>query len=112
MVQKGLPGAAEQTGKLRPGVRGGHVDDPHGLDPGFGRFNTKEARGLATLDTTPELAFGGNDQVLIERIGMGGDLDPFAAAGMRKSDFALRLQPSLLREARNWPNRKAWLSIS
>jgi hypothetical protein len=35
-------------------------------------------RGLAFLDTAPEPPLRGDDEVLIERIGMGLDLDPFA----------------------------------
>src|SRR6516164_8529446 len=53
---------------------------------GFRRLNPNEARGLAAFDTAPELALGCNDQVLIERIGMGSDLDPFAAAGDHRED--------------------------
>jgi hypothetical protein len=56
-------------------------DDPDGFDPRLWRFNAEQMRGLATLDTAPELALGRDHQMLIERIGMGGDLDPFAAAG-------------------------------
>ena len=41
-------------------------------------FGAKEARGLAAFDTTPELALSRNNEVLVERIGMGSDLDPFA----------------------------------
>jgi hypothetical protein len=36
---------------------------------------------FTALDTTPELALGGDNKVLIERIGMCQNLDPFAAAG-------------------------------
>src|SRR6266568_6649526 len=80
MLQKGLSGAAEYTGKLPPGVRGAHIHDPDGFDSWLWWFDAKEARGLAAFDTTPEFSFGRNDEMLIERIGMGGDLDPFAAA--------------------------------
>ena len=46
---------AEQTGKFRPGVRGAHVDNPNRFDPGLWWLDTKQARGLAALDTAPEL---------------------------------------------------------
>jgi len=36
---------------------------------------------FATL-SNPEFALGGHNEVLIERIGMGEDLHPFAAAGV------------------------------
>src|SRR6516162_2926841 len=80
MVQKGLSGAAENPSKFRPGVRGTHIDDTHRLYSWLWRFDTKEVRGLAAFDTAPELSLRSNDQVLVKRIGMGGDLDPFAAA--------------------------------
>src|SRR5215472_2953151 len=81
MLQKGLSGAAEDSSKLCPGIRGAHVDDPHPFDAWLGRFNTKQSRGLAVLDAAPELPLGGDNEVLVEWIGMGSDLNPFAAAG-------------------------------
>ena len=81
MLEKGLPGAAEDAGKFRPGIRGTHVDNPDRFDARLGRLDPEEARGLAALDAAPELPLGRDDQMLVERIGMGGDLDPFAAAG-------------------------------
>src|SRR6516165_2194297 len=74
MLQEGLPGAAEQTGKFGPGIRTAHVDDSDRLDPWFRCFNAKEARGLAALNTAPELPLSRDNEVLIERIGMSGDL--------------------------------------
>src|SRR6516225_8586285 len=41
MIQKGLPCAAEQAGKLRPRIRSTHVDDPHRLDPWLGRLDAE-----------------------------------------------------------------------
>ena len=46
----------------------------------------RRGEGIAAFDAALEFAFGCNNfgcnnKVLIERIGMGGDLDPFAAAG-------------------------------
>ena len=64
-------GAGKDAGELRPGIGRRHIDDPNGLDPRFWRLDPKQARGLASLDTAPELALGGDDQVLIERIGVG-----------------------------------------
>jgi hypothetical protein len=37
--------------------------------------------GLAGLHAAPELFLGRQKQMLVERIGMNFDLDPFAAAG-------------------------------
>src|SRR6516225_4094837 len=81
MIQERLPGAAEQPGEFGPRIRRAHVNDPNRLDPGLWRLDTEEARGLATLYTAPELAFGSHNQMLIEWIGMGDDFHPFAAAG-------------------------------
>src|SRR5262249_1410131 len=80
MIQKRLPCAAEQAGKFRPRIGSTPTDDPPRLDPWFRRLDTEEARGLAALNAPPELSLGRDDEVLIERIGMGGDLDPLAAA--------------------------------
>ena len=41
--------------------------------------------GFTALHTVPELALGGDDQVLMERIGRGGDLDPFAPVVITKN---------------------------
>src|SRR6516162_5995814 len=49
-------------------------------------MDAKEARGLAALHTAPELSFSRDNEVLIERIGMGADLDPFAATGDYRQD--------------------------
>jgi hypothetical protein len=76
-----LPGSREDRGELRPGIGGRHVDNAHRFKPRFWRFDPEQLRLLATLDAAPELALGGDDQVLIERIGMGEDLHPLAAPG-------------------------------
>src|SRR5215468_9499281 len=81
MILERLPGAAEQPGEFGPRIRSTHVNDPNRLDPGLWRLNPEEARGVATLYTAPELAFGSHNQMLIQRIGMGDDFHPFAAAG-------------------------------
>src|SRR5262249_8793430 len=65
-----------------------HVDDPYCFDPGLRWLYTEEARGLTAFDTTPELTLSRDNKVLIERIGMGSDLDPFAAAGDYRKDRA------------------------
>jgi hypothetical protein len=38
------------------------------------------------FDAAPELAFGSDNQVLVERISMGGDFNPFTATGDHKED--------------------------
>src|SRR5262249_7459487 len=86
MAEKGLPRAAEDSGNLPPGVEGAHIDNPDRLDPRLWRFYPKEARELAALHTAPELAFGCDNKVLIQRVGTRDDFDPFAAAGDHGED--------------------------
>src|ERR1700722_3250001 len=81
MLKMSLPGADENVGELAPGVGARHIDDADGLDARSWRINAEESRRIAGLDASPELAFSRDDEVLVEGIGMGGDLDPFAAAG-------------------------------
>src|SRR5215469_14604982 len=102
MIQKGLPGVAEQVGKLGPGIRAAHVYDSDRFDPRLRGFGAKEARGLATLDTAPELALGCDDKMLVERISMGGDFDPFAAAGDHcENGTASREHPHIVLQLRH-----------
>src|SRR5215469_17418200 len=88
MLQKGLPGATEDSGEFRPGIRGTHIHNPDCFDPRLRWLNSKEARGLTAFDTTPELPLGCDNQMLVERVSMGGDLDPFAATGDHGEDSA------------------------
>ena len=81
VLKVGRPSPRKDPRKLRPGVGGTQVDDAHRLDPRLRRFDAEQGRGLAILDAAPEFPFGGNDEVLVERIGMGLDLDPFPAPG-------------------------------
>ena len=74
-------GTDEDIGELRPGIGGAHIDNADRLNAGLRRFDPEQGRGLTALDTAPEFALGGDNEVLVKRIGMGGDLDPFAAAG-------------------------------
>jgi hypothetical protein len=61
--------------------RGGHVDDFDGGQPRSRGLDAEQDRGLAALHAAPELLLGGQQEMLVERIGMHRDLDPFAAAG-------------------------------
>ena len=81
MLEMGGAGAGKDAGKLRPGIGRAHIDDADGLDPRLGRLDPKQLRLLAVLDTAPELALGGDNEVLVERVGVGQDLYPFAAPG-------------------------------
>src|SRR6516225_11852685 len=81
MIHKGSPGVAEQIGKFGPRIRSAHIHNPDRFEPWSWRLDAKEARGLAALDTAPELPLRSDNQMLVQWIRMGGDLDPFAAAG-------------------------------
>ena len=80
VLEKCRSGLAKHDSEFRPGIGGGHVDHTHRLDPWPSRHGKEQARGFAALDTAPEFPLGGDDEVLVEGIGVGGDLDPFAPA--------------------------------
>src|SRR5215470_8178340 len=77
----GIPGARENSRELGPGIGRTHIDDANGRNALLWRFDAEQARGLAALHASPEFALSGDDKVLIERIGVSFDLNPFAAAG-------------------------------
>jgi hypothetical protein len=81
MLKMSRTGPQEDSGKLRPGVRAGHINNPNSLDTRLRGLNAEKGRGLAALDTPPKLPLGSDNKMLVEGIGVGLDLDPFAAAG-------------------------------
>jgi len=87
VLEMRLVGSREDRSELCPSVGRNHVNNPHGLEPRLGRLDSEQLGFFAPLDTAPELALGSHDQVLIERIGMGQDLNPFAAAGIAPPDL-------------------------
>src|ERR1700722_12684007 len=72
--------------EFRPRVGRGHIYYPHSFYSWLWWLDCEQCRSLTVLDTPPELTLGGDDQVLVERIGMNLDLDPFAAAGNHRQD--------------------------
>ena len=77
---------------------------------GLRRLDAEQGRGLATLDAAPELPLGGNDEVLVERIGMGLDLHPLAAAGdHRKHRTSGRHDPHIVLQLRHIFFRRRFL---
>ena len=86
VFQVGRASAGKDCSKIRPGVRRAHIDDPNRCDARLRRLDPEQGRGLPTLDAPPELALSGDDQVLVERIGMDLDLNPLAAAGDHRED--------------------------
>ena len=75
VLEMRLVGAREDRGKLSPGIGCSHVDDADCFQPRLGRFDAEQLRLLTAHNAAPELALGGDNQMLIERIGMGEDLD-------------------------------------
>ena len=57
MVEKGIPGVAEERGELRPGIRRAHIDDADGLDAGPRRLGIDQVGCFARLHAAPELLF-------------------------------------------------------
>ena len=82
--------SAEHAGEFRPGVGATHIDDTHRLNARLGRFDAEEVRGLAALDAAPEFPLRRDDQMLVERIRMGRDLDPLATASDHREHRAPR----------------------
>jgi hypothetical protein len=73
-----------------------------GFKPGLRGLNSEQLRLLAALDTAPELALGGDDQMLIERIGMGEDFHPLAAAGDHREHCGpCRYNPHIMLQLRH-----------
>ena len=81
MLLMGGPGPAVGGRKFRPGVGGAHIDDPDRLQPRPRRLDPEQPGRFAALHAAPELLLGGEQQVLVQRIGVDGHFDPFAAAG-------------------------------
>src|SRR5262245_4368796 len=50
VLEKGVPGVAEERSEIRPGIRRAHIDDANGLDARPRRLCQDEVRDLAGLD--------------------------------------------------------------
>src|SRR6516162_966137 len=81
MVEMRLVGLREDRGELRPSIGRSHIDNTHGFKPRFWRLDPKQLGLFAALDTAPEVALRSDDEMLIQRIGMGEDLDPLPSSG-------------------------------
>src|ERR1039457_2587910 len=66
MVQEGRAGLAKHPRQFGPGIGSAHINDPHRCNPRPWWFRPKEARGLATFHTPPELLFRGQQQMLVK----------------------------------------------
>src|SRR5438046_5151557 len=58
VVEKRLPGVAQQRCELGPRIRRAHIDDADRLDARPWRLGHDEARYFAGLDAAPKLLFG------------------------------------------------------
>ena len=83
-------GPRKDRRELRPRIRRRHVDNAHRLNARLGWLDAEQGRGLTTLHAAPEFAFCSDDQVLVERIGVGLDLHPLAATGNHRKDRSPR----------------------
>src|SRR5215472_9723488 len=90
MVQKSLPSVTEYPSKLGPRIRGAHIHNPDRFNSWLRRVGPKEARGLAALDTAPELTLGRDNEMLVEHVGVGSDLHPLAAPGNHRENSGSR----------------------
>ena len=81
MLKMSRSGLRKHRGKLRLGVGGTHVDNAHRLDACPRRLGAERGRGLAILHTAPEFPLRSDNQMLVEGVGLGLDLNPFAASG-------------------------------
>src|SRR5262245_39856695 len=58
VVEKGAPGAAEESGELRPGIRRAHIDDADGLDARPRWLGVDQVRSFSGLHAAPKFLFG------------------------------------------------------
>ena len=65
---------------MRPAVGRTHIDDANSLQSWPRWLDPEEARGLAGLHAAPELLLGGQEEVLVEGVGMNSQFHPFSAA--------------------------------
>ena len=87
----GCSGSSERAGKIRPTVRRAHIDHPNRLKPRPGRLDTEQPGCLAVLNTAPEFLLCGDQEVLVERIGVNSELNPFSAPGNDGEDRRSRV---------------------
>src|SRR5262249_55412257 len=57
VVEKGLPGVAEERGEFRPGIRRAHIDDADRLDARAWRLGIDEVGRFSGLHAAPEFLF-------------------------------------------------------
>jgi hypothetical protein len=85
--------AQKRRRQLGPGIRRTHVNNADRFQPRLGRLHAEQLGLFAALNTAPEFSLGGEDEMLIERIGMSQDLHPLTAAGDHREDCRLARSP-------------------
>src|ERR1700732_3587907 len=78
MILMGRIGTPICGRKFRPAVGRTHIDNPDRFEAGPWKLYPEQVRVFTVLDTAPELLFGCEQEVLVERIGMNSDFHPFA----------------------------------
>src|ERR1700722_11371665 len=73
--------SSKRAGEFCPGIGSAHIDSTDRCYPGLRWLDAEEGRRLAALNAAPKLPLGGDNQMLIKRIGRHLNLDPLAAAG-------------------------------
>src|SRR5437588_8779964 len=81
VVEKGLPGVAEERGELRPGIRRAHIDAADRLDARPRRLSIDQVGRFAGLHEAPKFFFSRDQDAEIQRVHGDCNLDPFTAAG-------------------------------
>src|SRR6266702_2991854 len=102
----GLARPQEGPGELGPAVRGAHVDRPDDLNARPWRLDPEQAGRFPGFDAAPELFLGREKEVLIERVGRDGDLDPLAPTPGGPSCARLSKRSVANRESRHPPPAK------
>ena len=102
VFQMRRPGPRKDCSKLRPGIRGTHIDNSHCFDTRLRRLDPEKGGWLAAFDASPEFALGSNNQVLVKRIGTELDFNPLATAGNdRKDRRSRRYDPHVMLNLRS-----------
>ena len=89
--------SSKRAGEFYPGIGRAHVDDADRPNPRLRWLNAEEGRGLAAVNTPPELPLSGDDEMLVKGIRRDLDSNPLAAPGNhRKHRRSSRDNPKVM----------------
>jgi hypothetical protein len=94
VLEVSVPRSSKDPGEFRPGIGRAPVDDANRLDARLGRLDVKQAKGLPALDTAPELPLRRDDEVLLERVGIGHDFHPLCCSSVTDATVISSLDKS------------------